>query len=329
MTISYNLITSDRKRHPIIYACFGLLNTVSRLCYSSLDTNSRFFKGDTYHGNVSYEPRDILAVEYNYQADINRHLYNEAKIARITSTFMEELDEFLNAFPWVKPITKVNKRLGVVRVKAKRVPADKMMFVLTSVRNLMMVNKDFHVNSSDSYIELQEYKKKAMPDYRAYWIYENLMADSRSIDWTCPNQTAKWIAFPVFNHESNTLNAATFGKESLKRLMSGEEPEWFQEFFNRTEDGYERDQQYEDEYETFGTKVRIWYKDLDCYNKYGEMWSCRHLYRTMADSLSVEWDYECIFQGGRYDLNVGFIYNGFANTTVEEAINQFLKAIEE
>lgn len=330
MTTSYNILTEDRKRHPLIYQCFGLLNNFTYLGMEHLDKNSPFYRGSVYHETIAGDPSRVLAVEYAYEQDIGRHLYDQEYLDSLLKSFLEEIELFFDAFPWVKTVAKINKRLGVIRVKARGVPADKLMFVLAASRNLAISIKGLPARD-EAYTEFKKKKREMMPDYATYWIFTNLMSDSAVIEWDSSTRPLPrtWMSDPIFNNESNVINAATFGKKSLKRLLSGEEPKWYQDNFDTTYDGYCRDDHFEQQEVFFGTREYLWEKDLDDYEGVPMESSGRLLFRTLADTLSVEWDQECIVEGGEYDPYVGFMYPLGDAATFESVINNFLKAIEE
>lgn len=324
MAISYNLVMSNRRRYPISYVCFGLLNKFAGITSNHFNCNSSFYKGIDYHRTFTPESANLVAVEYDYVCDARRYLSEGAALDQFLDDYRREVRKFLRAFPWIKPVAVHNKKLGVVRVRAKGVPADKLMFILMSVRNILDRQRD--IRDWDTYRkEMMEGCLNRIPSYAAQWVYTNLNWFVHRRDWSNPSNSF-WEAHPKFNDESNVLNSATFGKRSLKRLLSGEEPEWFQEHFENTYNGYLRDSHFEEEGETFSNGAPL--DDVDEYyaDELSEYCSQSPLYRTMADSLSVEFD-EPIFSNCDYDDYVGFTYDG--RQLLQENLDEYLKALEE
>lgn len=327
MAISYNLIMSDRKRYPLTYICFGLLGRFPEISVHNFDEDSDFYKGGAYHESFNPTVEELVSVEYNYKRDIDRrnNPTSPHKIA-IEEKYILEVTKFINAFSWVREIAALNRKLGVVRVRARGVPADKTMFVLMTVRNIL------DEAQSESYgdralLEKLSFIEECLPDYKQRWIFSNLMSSFIRRDWETGG--FQRICSPKFNDESNILNAATFGKKSLRFLLSGEEPEWYQDVFEESDRGYLRDGHMEEMDITFGMigdpeDVCSDYPD-DVVGACGSL-----LFRTLCDSLSIEGDFECIFEQGEYDDYVGFVYRGqlFLENVIEDFINA-VKEIEE
>lgn len=324
MAISYNIVMSNRKRYPLRYVCFGLLNKFQTIGSQHFDPQSPFYKTEKYHGNLTPLTEHLVAVEYNYLRDASYLFADESVLNQFLSNYRKELLRFLRAFPWIKPIAAHNKKLGVVRVKTKGVPADKVMFVLAAVRNLLERHREMRTCDQERRDRLTADMKR-MPSYAAGWIYSNLTWSVGRRDWSQPN-TLTWESQPRFNDESNLLNSATFGRQALKRLLSGEEPEWYQDNFDETYNGYQRDSHFEEFDDTFGTEECFSCEDEYYSDHVDGYCSTSLLYRTMADSVSIEYD-DPIFSNSYYDSYVGFVFEG--RLSVDESIEEYLSVIKE
>lgn len=326
MSVYYNIVTKNRKRYPIQYICFGLLNRYRNICDTNFDSGSKFYKNTSYHSDFSDSPRDLVAIEYNYKRQIEERSVQSIR-NRAMERYEEQVSYFLNSFDWVKSVAVLHKGLGIIRVQAAGVPADKVMFILTVIRNMTRNASDYAGTSNperDSNRKLEE----LFDNPRERFIFSWLMNVNYYSGWG--SNLSSWRCYPLFNDESNVLNSATFGKKALNRLIRGEEPEWYQEDFDKTECGYMRESHFEEEDITFGTT-----EDLSVFDDYDEYADSNDifgnhggfLYRTLGDSLSIEYD-DPIFSMSSWDDCLGFVFN-ISGTSLETFVEQFKNAIEE
>lgn len=312
MSIYYNIILKNKTRVPVSYPCFGMLNCLaSRSLRHHYDSFSDFSNDRVQRIARNCEEFDashIAVVEYNFFKAINPS--NSTKRAQNRKLFCEWAINLKSTFPWMEDAYDVHPKMGLIRFHMAGKPADKMLFIMTAIRNK---SYDLCRHGGLYSHRTQGFLDKAEGNERLKFIFDSYFYTTSQEDFITGAEVSYGV--PRFNDEGNLFNAATFGKEALTRLMNGVEPDWQQEDFGVNPRGYLRDNHYRNQNDFWDDTITE--EELDEYldssprNLTGASHDSHILggynFNRLSNACSIRGD-ESIYEDALYHPAIGFYF---------------------
>lgn len=227
MAITYDVVYKNNRRIPITGPCFGGFSEEGSFPSSSIRRSYATSRGLTMDEmrQLHRTPQD--ARFFQFYGEVNSEFWKEKTrdTAEICARrYYEEMKLLVADIPWMD--ASVHPLLGVIRIPVKDKPADQVMMTLFLMRNLA------HYEYATGYRYL---RKMGMRPYAAA-IFSSFWKKGLGNTFTA----GTWFYTTV--GEYNWLSPFTFGRESLRALLTADETfnPWFQGLWGE-QGGYRRD----------------------------------------------------------------------------------------
>lgn len=310
MAINYNLVTTDRLRMPIEYVCFGVLGKLNHIGTGAIDRVSPSWPkrvNSPEHMQKLFDSKKLRAIEFSYK-ETTKGRYGQAIVNEACLQFEEAFRQYSESFPTIRSIASIHKGKGLVRVETRGQPMDKVMFVLTVLRNANnYISGKIYAPSTESEIEIR------IPDFKKRALFD-MCFTTRGIRRWGGGKNVEYIS-PAKAGEGSILLPNIIGKQAILRLYNEQNDlPWFQGTFEDSDKGYKRDVGFFSDGEfMFGANVKGYSFYSLVMNKYAsdpatkDMWAGQHLVRHLFDCLAIEGD-QPLISGAVWDPLVGYMF---------------------
>lgn len=332
MAIRYDIVLDNNLIYNIQYVCFGVLNglvTGQEPRGLNRETSGRL-SGSNYRTlGRDFDVNKIQYIRYDYS------WMNNPLDDQMLTAYEQEVKLIISQLPTMQDIVFFDYETKHAYVRVKDQPADKVMFILTLLRNLVGCVKQYWRSNGVHQGGYFLLRRMGIAPLKALVFYGFLQGNTTT-DWSAPgNPEYLFLSdYPNFNSESNLFNFSTFGLGSYRRFIAQEDYNpWVQGSFAEQGHGYKRNSHYSSAYELFeGLNLSSPAVEFNEYHTEdrprfymrleqiaGYRFGGTSPYRTLLDCHSIIGDEESLFPDIGFDPTVGFFlsavpFESFPNT---------------
>lgn len=319
MAIRYDIVLDNNLVYAIQYVCFGVLNGLvdNSEPRGLMRDQSGLESGVNYRSlGSNFKVDKIEYIRYNYG------WMNNDLIAEQVNAFTAEAKMLISQLPSIQDIVFFDYQTKHAYVRVKNQPADKVMFALTVLRNLVGCVKQHWKSNGEHAGGYFLLRRMGLSPLKALVFYGFLPANTTT-DWsTAGNPTYAILSdYPNFNSESNVFNFSTFGLGAYRRFLAQEDYNpWIQGTFAENGHGYKRNSHFSNAYHMFeGLDLSSPAVDFTenhteqnprFYMRFERIQGFRYggsnPYRTLLDCHSIVGDEEPLFPNMAFDPTIGF-----------------------